>query len=339
MLDLVEQKMLHHREWWIAFMVIVPLLSVATGVYAGFSYADRATPDKTLTTFCNAMKSGDALEAYSQYSVKYQRAYVKQQFESDMVADDVISCSYSSVSLSGNRAVTELKLVFASGATDSDTVTLSQDDSSKNEWRIDSEVNLSPGGMLATFCNALKSGDYRTAYARFVGQYQHRYPAQQLEADLQRDKIVSCAYDSISISGGDGLAMVTFAYSSGVVDNDVVTLNQDDTNTWKIENGIKLATPLKTLSMFCSTMQSGDYATAYDQFSSDFQDVIPEQEFAAIFTQNKVISCTYSSLSVSGTSATAMLKLANDAGLAYSDIVTLVQQGGNDWKIDRVVLR
>jgi limonene-1,2-epoxide hydrolase len=339
MLDIVGQKILRHRGWWIVFMVIVPLLSVTTGIYAGFSYANRATPDKTLTTFCNAMKSGNALEAYNQYSVKYQHVYVRQQFASDLVADEVISCSYGSVSLSGNTALAKLKLIFASGVTDSDTVTLSQDDSSRNEWRIDSEVNLSPGGMLATFCDALKRGDYRTAYARFVEQYQHRYPAQQFAADLFVDKIVSCTYGSISISGRDGLALVTFAYRSGVVDNDVVTLNQDATDTWKIENGIKLATPRKTLSVFCSTMQRGDYQTAYDQFSSDFQDLVPEQEFAAIFAQNKVISCTYGPLSVSGTNATAMLKLANTASLAYSDIVTLVQQGGNDWKINRVVLR
>jgi len=339
MLDLVEQKILRHREWWIAFMVILPILSVATGIYAGYSYANRTTPDETLTTFCIAMKRGNALEAYNQYSVKYQHVYVRQQFASDLVADEVISCSYGSVSLSRNTALAKLKLIFASGATDSDTVTLSQDNSSRNEWRIDSEVNLSPAGTLATFCHALKRGDYRTAYARFVAQYQHRYPAQQFAADLFVDKIASCTYGSISISGRDGLAMITIAYSSRVVDNDVVTLSQDATNTWKIENGIKLATPRKTLSMFCSTMQRGDYQTAYDQFSSDFQDQVPEQEFAAIFAQNKVISCTYGPLSISGTNATAMLKLANTASLAYSNIVTLVQQGGSDWKIDRVVLQ
>jgi limonene-1,2-epoxide hydrolase len=339
MLDIVGQKILPHRKWWIAFMVIVPLLSVTTGIYAGFAYADRATPDKTLTTFCNAMKSGNALEAYNQYSVKYQHVYVRQQLESDLVADEVISCSYSSVSFSGNTALARLKLIFASGAANSDTVTLSQDGSSGNEWRIDNAVNLSPVGMLATFCGAMKSGDYRTAYARLIRQYQSRYPARQFAADLSVDKIVACTYGSISISGRDGLAMVTFAYSSGVVDNDVVTLNQDATNAWKIENGIKLATPRKTLSMFCGTMQRGDYQTAYDQFSSDFQDMIPEQEFAVIFAQNKIISCTYGPLSVSGTSATAMLKLVNTASLAYSNIVTLVQQGGGDWKIDRVALR
>lgn len=339
MLDIVGQKILDHRRWWIAFMVIVPLLSVTIGIYAGFSYANRATPDKTLTTFCNAMKSGNAVDAYNQYADKYQHVYVKQQFESDLAADEVISCSYGSVSLSGNTALARLKLIFASGVTNSDTVALSQDSSSGNEWRIDSAVNLSPAGMLATFCDALKRGDYRTAYARFVEQYQHMYPAQQFAADLSADKIVSCTYNSISISGRDGLAIVSFAYSSGVVDNDVVTLDQDATNAWKIENGIKLATPRETLSMFCSTMQRGDYQTAYDQFSSDFQDMVSEQKFAAIFAQNKIVSCTYGPLSVSGTRATAMLKLANTASLAYSNMVTLVQQGNSDWKIDRVVLR
>src|SRR6266699_2871889 len=133
MFDSIGQR---KREFWIALILLMPLLSITIGIYAGVSTATRSTPDKTLTTFCNALQSGNSSRAYSQYSHHYQRAYSKRQFESDMYADTVISCSHDSISTSssGDTAIARLKLVYASGATEKDTVILSQDNSSKNSW-------------------------------------------------------------------------------------------------------------------------------------------------------------------------------------------------------------
>src|SRR6266516_4091962 len=70
------------RELWIALILLMPLLSITIGIYAGVSTATRSTPDKTLAAFCNAMQSGNIPRAYGQYSSRYQHTYSKQQFES-----------------------------------------------------------------------------------------------------------------------------------------------------------------------------------------------------------------------------------------------------------------
>jgi len=325
------------RELWIALILLMPLLSITIGIYAGVSTATRSTPDTTLTTFCNALQSGNSSRAYSQYSHHYQRAYSKRQFESDMYADTVISCSHDSISTSssGDTAIARLKLVYASGATEKDTVILSQDNSSKNEWKIDSGMRLStPGRMLDTFCASLQAGDYQAAHAKLVERYQREYPTQQLKYDVSVDKVVSCTHGPASASGTSGLAMLTFVHASGVLDNDIISLSQGRANAWKIENGINLATPIRTLAIFCNAMHGGDYQAVYDQFSNAFQDLLPEPQFAAIFSQNKITSCKYGPFSIAQTRAEAILKLSNTAGLAYRNIVNLVQQGASDWKID-----
>jgi len=334
MFDSIRQR---KREFWIALILFMPLFSITIGIYAGVSSATRSTPDRTLAGFCKAMQSGNTPRAYSQYSSRYQRTYSKQQFESDMSADAVISCSYNSISVSnsGDTARARLRLVYASGATEKDIVTLSRDSSSKNEWKIGSGMSLStPAGLLDAFCTAVQAGNYNAAHAAFVGRYQHEYPIQQLKNDVSIDKVVSCTHGPVSVSGIDGLAMLTFVHASGVLDNDIVTLSQNHNNTWKIENGINFATPIRTLALFCDAMHGGDYQAAYDQFTNAFQDMVPEPQFATIFSQNKITLCKYGPFSIAQTRAEAILKLSNSASLAYSGIVRLIQQGASDWKID-----
>jgi limonene-1,2-epoxide hydrolase len=325
------------RERWIALILLMPLLSITIGIYAGVSSATRSTPDKTLAAFCRAIQSGNSSGAYSRYSRRSQHTYSKQQFESDMSVDPIISCSYNSISVSnsGDRARARLRLVYASGAAEKDIVTLSQDSSSKNEWKIDSGIHLStPARLLDTFCTAVQAGNYKAAHAAFVDRYQHEYPIQQLKNDVSIDKVVSCTHGPVSVSGINGLAILTFVHASGVLDDNIVMLSQDHTNTWKIENGINLATPIRTLALFCNAMHAGDYQAAYDQLTNAFQDMVPEPRFAAIFSQNKITLCKYGPFSIAQTRAEAILKLSNTASLAYRGIVKLIQQGVSDWKID-----
>src|SRR5229473_709254 len=226
MLDHPDQKK-NHRGRWITFMVAVPLLSVIFGVYTGFLYATRPTPEKTLLAFCRAVQSGDDLQAYSQYSNAYQHTYPKQQSENDLSVDKVISCTYGAVMLSGNKATTRMRLVHASGVANTDTVNLSQEGGSNNEW--------------------------------------------------------------------------------------------------KIESGIHLSTPLETVNAFCNAIQNGDYQMAYTQLSENFQKTVSKREFVSAFAQSKMTTCSHNSLTISGTSATAMLKLVSAFSPEYSDVVILVQ--------------
>ena len=140
-------------------MVVVSLLSIVCGAYAGFLYATRPTPEKTLYAFCIALQSGNDLQAFSQFSNAYQHTYPKQQFESDMTGDKVISCTYGAIRLSGNKAITRMRLAHASGITNTETVILRQEGGSNNEWKIDSGIHLStPLETVNTFCTAVHNG-------------------------------------------------------------------------------------------------------------------------------------------------------------------------------------
>ncbi len=338
MLDHPDQKK-NHRGRWITFMVAVPLLSVIFGVYTGFLYATRPTPEKTLLAFCRAVQSGDDLQAYSQYSNAYQHTYPKQQSENDLSVDKVISCTYGAVMLSGNKATTRMRLVHASGVANTDTVNLSQEGGSNNEWKIESGIHLStPLETVNAFCDAVRKGDYRAAHDQFIDGYQRDYPEQQFASDMVLDKVISCSHASIAVSGSSALTHLTLVHTSSMTNNDLVTLSQDGNDVWKIESGIHLSTPLETVNAFCNAIQNGDYQMAYTQLSENFQKTVSEQEFVSAFVQSKMTACSHDSLTISGTSATAMLKLVSAFSPEYSDVVILVQDSNNDWKIEDVRL-
>ena len=329
------QKKKSHRGFWIAFVVVVPLLSVAFGVYNGLLFVNRSTPEKTLNAFCNAMQRKDDLEAYGQYSSVYQRTYPEQQFGSDMSLDRVVSCSYDSISVSGSRAVTRMRLVYASGAANDNTVILRQD----SDWKIDGGMNFStPRRTLETFCLAMQRGDYPLAHDQFITQYQSGYSEQQFERDALLDKVTSCSFGPVSLSGSSALTNLVLVHASKAADDDPITLSQDGKDVWKIAHGINLSTPLTTMNAFCNAMQSGDYQTAYNQFSDQFQKTVSQQVFVAAFSRNKVSSCLHDSPAISGMSAMTMVKLVIASGLAFRDAVILVQDSSTGWKIDDVKL-
>ena len=329
------QKTKSHRGFWIAFVVVVPLLSVVFGVYNGLLYVNRSTPEKTLSAFCSAIQSKDDLKAYNQYSRAYQHTYPEQQFDSDMSVDRVTSCSYSSVSLSGSRAITKLRLVYASRAANDNTVILRQD----GDWKIDAAMNFStPYRTLETFCHAIQRGDYPLAHDQFAAQYQRAYSEQQFERDVLLDKVTSCSFGPVSVSGSNALTNLALVHASREANNDPITLRQNANNIWKIANGINLSTPLTTVNAFCNAMQSGDYQTAYNLFSGQFQKTVSQRAFVNTFSRNKVTTCMHDSPAMSGTSAMTMVKLTIASGLAFRDAVRLVQDGSAGWKIDNVEL-
>jgi hypothetical protein len=96
---------------------------------------------------------------------------------------------------------------------------------------------------------------------------------------------------------------------------------------------ISSSTPDKTLGTFCSALQSGDYRTAYEQFSPRLQGVISEPAFADIFAHDKVITCTYSAVNEKGNSATAGLALVHVSNGTNRDGITLAKDDKNEWKI------
>ncbi|SRR6266487_1086750 len=90
-----------------------------------------SSPDMTLTAFCNALRSRDYPTAYTQLSTALRRLNAEAQFETDF---NGLTCSYRTVSPTGNTASTTVTFSNASGRTTDATVTLIQDNN--NLWKI-----------------------------------------------------------------------------------------------------------------------------------------------------------------------------------------------------------
>lgn len=95
-------------------------------------------------------------------------------------------------------------------------------------------------------------------------------------------------------------------------------------------------TPAKTLDAFCSALVKGDAQTAYNQFSSGLQARTSEGTLATAISFQKYTSCTHDTPSVSGNAATSQLTLVVASGQTMTFTASLVQENGNNWKIDNI---
>jgi hypothetical protein len=104
-------------------------------------------------------------------------------------------------------------------------------------------------------------------------------------------------------------------------------------------NYIHRSTPDKTLSAFCTALQRRDYRSAYGQFSRNLQRTVSEAAFAAAFSQDSVTACSYGASDDSQERVAIVLMLTHASKGVNNDIVTLIKDGNDDWKIDDVYKR
>ena len=104
------------------------------------------------------------------------------------------------------------------------------------------------------------------------------------------------------------------------------------------------STPTKTLTTFCSDIQSGNYQGAYDQFSAGVREANTESAFAtstkAVMTAGGGLkACTIADVSDDGSIGTGVMTwVPNKSGTAAAFDTTLVDENGA-WKIDSLKLR
>ncbi len=108
--------------------VLVVLVLLAAG--AVFAYLripavqgllGGSTPDKTVQTYCNALKNKDAPTAYSQLSQRTQRQISAQQFAQFIqlipAASNISSCSTNNVQITGSTATADVTSTTGNGKT------------------------------------------------------------------------------------------------------------------------------------------------------------------------------------------------------------------------------
>jgi hypothetical protein len=93
-----------------------------------------------------------------------------------------------------------------------------------------------PTKTLNAFCNALKSGDYQTAYNQLSSGLQNRYGSEaqfalEFSTNGSLGKVTDCTVSNVNDSAGSGTISYTFASRQTLVD-DYVLIKEN--NTWKI---------------------------------------------------------------------------------------------------------
>ena len=97
---------------------------------------------------------------------------------------------------------------------------------------------------------------------------------------------------------------------------------------------INRSTPTRTLDTFCNALRQQDYQSAYNQFSQKLQKTFSESTFANNFMPDAVTACTYTSTRSNGQSVITSMRIVHGQAGANNDVVTLIVNRDQEWKID-----
>ena len=193
-----------------------------------------------------------------------------------------------------------------------------------------------PTKTLNAFCNALKVGDYHTAYNQLSRGMQAKFGS---EADFTAGysnngglgKITDCTVSTVDDEAGTGT--ISYVLRGGTASKLVVDyslINED--GSWKINAQHPRSSASLTLTTYCNALVMGDYQTAYNQFSNAAQSQIgTEAQFAAIATSTRIKNCTVSNVN-DATGSGTVTYLRGD-GNTVSANETLINENGS-WKIN-----
>lgn len=221
------------RRWlWIGLIIVV-ILGIAGG--AAIVFFTRATPEKTLDAYCNALRGQDYASAYTMLSSSLQHAATESEFAAKQQAvGRTTICTHDSANVTGNEATANLTLI-SGGLSYAGIISLT---SASGDWKI-SVLLSSPQLTLTIFCNALRAGDTHTAYNEYSQSLKN---ANSEVAFTQTFGGVTCIFSSVNASGNSGTANIVFVNSAGPSTPYVVLLIQDPANNsdWRID-GIQAA--------------------------------------------------------------------------------------------------
>jgi len=216
------------RRWlWIGLIIVV-ILGIAGG--AAIVFFTRATPEKTLDAYCNALRGQDYNSAYTMLSTSLQHGATEAEFAAKQQAvGRTTICTHDSANVTGNEATANLTLI-SGGLSYAGIISLT---SASGDWKI-SVLLSSPQLTLTIFCNALRAGDTHTAYNEYSQSLKNANPE---AAFAQTFSGVTCIFSSVNASGNSGTANIVFVNSAGPSTPYVVLLIQDPANNsdWRID--------------------------------------------------------------------------------------------------------
>jgi hypothetical protein len=97
-------------------------------------------------------------------------------------------------------------------------------------------IRSTPAKTLDAFCSALQQGDYRSAYTQFSPRLQHTIAESAFAAIFSQDKVSVCTHGAGEDAGTSVTSTIHLVHVSRGVNNDVVTLTKDSSDTWRIDD-------------------------------------------------------------------------------------------------------
>ncbi len=95
--------------------------------------------------------------------------------------------------------------------------------------------------------------------------------------------------------------------------------------------------PDQVLKTYCSSIQSGAYQDAYDQYSRKLKSEVSSAQFTQMWSDKHLGSCAHDTIQTSGNTATTTLSTEDFfTKQVQSYSVTLIQDGSDGWKIDSI---
>ncbi len=190
----------------------------------------RSTPTLTLNSYCSALAQQDYQTAYNQLSTSLQNQIGSESlFASSATANNIKGCTMSNVNdTAGTGTLTYLR---SDGNKTSAAATLSNEHST---WKINELKSISsPTETLLTYCDALKSQDYQTAYAQLSSTAQSQETEAQFAANFSGVTVSGCKVSNMNDTAGTG--SITYTLSNGNTGTFDYTL-VNESGTWKINS-------------------------------------------------------------------------------------------------------
>ena len=191
----------------------------------------RSTPTFVLNVLCVSLANDDYQSAYHQFSSNLQSQLTQDQFASLVTqngARSVTDCTTSNVDDSaGSGTVT---VTASTGTVSSQDFTLTQENGA---WKISSFTSTATE-TLNSFCSALKSQDYQSAFGDLSSAQQGQVgSANQLASAFSSNKVTDCSVSNGNDSAGTGT--ISYNYADGSTQAFNYTL-VNESNYWLIDS-------------------------------------------------------------------------------------------------------
>lgn len=330
------QRKRSKKPLFIALSIVV-LLLLLVGGGAAYVVTSLGAPAAAATQFCGALKSQNYSTAYGMFSPTFQGKYTSDEFTKGAQALDVLEGQVTQCDkATGSNAYTYS--YGASTATLQAVITRGKQGQLTGQmilknvngsWKVDSldtsllGVNLAALQTVNSFCQALQSGDYETAYTDFGATPQQAMSETDFVTNAKLDdkydgKLSACSLISLGSGNTDTATSLSVSVTRGTQSAKSGNVALDvEGGAWKIttiDTSI-LGTdyrPVLVAQSFCSDYQKNDLSKAYGLMAPDAG--IGQSDFVAYFQLPSGFPITQcvenmSTYKVSGSTATLQVTI------------------------------